>query len=182
MLENTRRMAGTTATETTRARPPRRATRSASDPPASTVRRGSRRSTRTRSATPGTVGGGRGAATKRRRTLALVIAAVIVLVGIGASISPYRDYRQTQARLAAKEQQVATLQSQTDELANQAHRLQSDAYVEALARKELNLGRPGEEVFVVKNLPETTPASSAQEAPRQAGPLERLVTAIRGLF
>lgn len=97
------------------------------------------------------------------------------------SVGPYRDWRDASARLSAVEQEVALLEQGNQALESQAARLEKDSYLEALARKDLNLARPGEEVFIVKGLPDTDAPAAAVPSP-EAGPLERMVGALRRLF
>jgi|GEM_PF-3272334 len=109
---------------------------------------------------------------------------VLIVAGAGAAgITPYRDFRETQARLETKQQEVSLLEQENESLKADARRLQSAPSLEALARTSLNLTRPGEEVFVVTGIPQVVEPEIAATPPQPApGPVERLVSALRGLF
>lgn len=108
---------------------------------------------------------------------------LIVAAAVGAGIMPYRDFRETQARLAVKQQEASLLEQENESLKADARRLQSEPNLEALARTSLNLSRPGEEVFVVTGIPQAVEPKVAATPPQPApGPVERLVSAIRRLF
>lgn len=112
----------------------------------------------------------------------------LAAAAVGLSVAPYRDLQARQARLDAKQQEVAALEQETAGLRAEVQRVQSGSDLEVLARKSLNLSRPGEEVFVVTGIPETaepaaaaaTNAASTDEPP--PGPVERFVSAVRRLF
>lgn len=120
---------------------------------------------------------------RRFRVPAWILVVLIVAAAGAAGISPYLDSRETEARLAVKQQEVSLLEQENESLKAAARRLQSEPNLEALARTSLNLSRPGEEVFVVTGIPEVVEqkvaATPAEPAP---GPVERLVSALRRLF
>ena len=120
---------------------------------------------------------------RRFRIPAWILIAVILALAVGASVRPYTDTRKTEALLALKQQEVSLLERENEGLKADARRLQSEPNLEALARTSLNLSRPGEEVFVVTGIPEVVePEVAATPAPPAPGPIERLVSALRGLF
>jgi len=91
---------------------------------------------------------------------ATVIVLVDALVGehdLVASLRARHDYMQEQAR-------IARLRAKNADLREQVRRLTSDAEtIEALARTELGLIRPGEVLFIVK----PAPASPGSPRPRR---------------
>lgn len=123
----------------------------------------------------------------RRRLVVLVVAGALVAMAVGLSISPYRDLQARQARLDAKQQEVAVLEQETVRLKAEVRRVESGSDLEVLARKSLNLSLPGEQVFVVTGIPEVvepaaTAAATTTAAESPPGPVERFVSAVRRLF
>src|SRR5262245_2981456 len=79
-------------------------------------------------------------------TLVLVIDALIGDKGLTESMNAHRQYRELQASLDQVRRDNA-------ELAEEIRRLNEDpATIESLARQELGLIRPGEIVFILKDL------------------------------
>jgi len=79
-------------------------------------------------------------------TLVLVIDALIGDKGLTESMNARRQYRELQASLDQLRQENAALRDET-------RRLNEDpATIESLARQELGLIRPGEIVFILKDL------------------------------
>jgi cell division protein FtsB len=113
----------------------------------------------------------------------LPIAAVIVVaLGIAWSVGPFLDYRAVERERKAMEAEVALLEQENLATEEQIDQLGRDAYLESLARKELNLARPGEDVYIV-TVPETTTTESPSldEGPGP-GPLERALNSLLDLF
>jgi cell division protein FtsB len=109
-------------------------------------------------------------------TLLLMPAAVYLNFG------PYREYAEAQERLQAKEQEVSLLEQEIAALEEEMRRLGDESYLEALARKDLTYARPGEDVFIVKGLPEAVAAAEEEPFPVEPGPMERAVRTLRDLF
>jgi cell division protein FtsB len=81
-------------------------------------------------------------------TLVLIVDALVGEKGLMQSMDARRQYRQLQASLDE-------LRRQNDGLREQMRRLNEDpATIESLARQELGLIRPGEVVFILKDLKE----------------------------
>lgn len=119
----------------------------------------------------------------RRRLVVLLLAGLLLAVAVAAGVTPYRDLRAAQARLDSKQQEVALLEQETARLAAEVRRVQSGSDLEVLARRSLNLSRPGEEVFVVNGIPDVVePAAAVTPAEPPPGPVERFVSALRRLF
>ena len=119
---------------------------------------------------------------RRRIPVAALLVALILAGGIAAGIGPYLDYRAVERERKAMEAEVALLEQENVSVQEQIDRLSNDAYLEALARSELNLARPGEDVFIVtgtESMPETTEPS--EEAP-EPGSLEKMLSSLRNLF
>jgi cell division protein FtsB len=117
-----------------------------------------------------------------RRVVTLAVAASIIALGVFAAVGPYQDYKDAKARLDEQRAQVVLLEQENEALQADVRRLQNPSHLEALARRDLNLGRPGEEIFVVEGIPsgEATPAE--EEPVEEPGPLERLIARLRNLF
>ncbi len=69
-------------------------------------------------------------------------------------------------KLTRREQELAALQSQQQDLLKEKRRVESQEYLEKVARNQLGLSKPGEEVIIVPQdllarppttLPDTTP-------------------------
>lgn len=93
--------------------------------------------------------------------------AVIVLIAAGY-ISPLRSWIVDSRQVAREQAATDQLQKQHDLLQQEKDQLQSNAYVEELARRDLGLVRPGEQSYVVKDLnrnpgkPEITAPAAAE--------------------
>ena len=91
------------------------------------------------------------------RALLLLVAAVIVtnaLVGDQGLLALLRARKQYE-RLAGD---IARQRAENARLSEEARRLRDDpTAIEEVARRELGLMRPGEKVFIVKDLPPTRP-------------------------
>lgn len=83
-------------------------------------------------------------------TLVLIVDALIGEKGLMQSMSARRQYRQLQASLDDLRRENAALREEM-------RRLNEDpATIESLARQDLGLIRPGEVVFILKDLKENT--------------------------
>jgi cell division protein FtsB len=79
-------------------------------------------------------------------TLVLIVDALVGEKGLMQSMNARRQYRQLQASLE-------DLRRENDGLREETRRLKEDpATIESLARQELGLIRPGEVVFILKDL------------------------------
>jgi cell division protein FtsB len=110
---------------------------------------------------------------------------LLIPAGIFVSMGPQREFAEAREKLSQKQEEVALVEQDIATLKGEMTRLQQDSYMEALARKELAYARPGEEVFIVKGLPEASEAAAAEEragSTPDPGPLERLVEGLRGAF
>ncbi len=118
--------------------------------------------------TGGLAGAGRWLARGRGR---LVIALVIVvgLYFVVAFGEQMWKARQLQAEVAERRAAVAELQAKHDQLQRQLDGYADDArylaYVEQIARRDLNLSHPGETVLLVRWLPAPTPTATPSAAP-----------------
>ncbi len=123
-------------------------------------------------------------APRRRRRLPVVLglALLIVVAGLVGSLKPYTAYRAVKSEQSAIETQVALLEQENAAIKEQIDQLKHDTYLETLARSELNLARPGEDVFIVTG-GETIGTEAAQApAASDPGPLEKVLSSLRGLF
>jgi cell division protein FtsB len=121
---------------------------------------------------------------RRRRRLPVLVglALLIVVAGLVGSIKPYTAYRAVKSEQSAIETQVALLEQENAAIQEQIDRLKHDTYLETLARSELNLARPGEDVFIVTG--GETMGTDATQAPEASdpGPLEKMLGSLRRLF
>lgn len=91
-------------------------------------------------------------------TTLLVIDAIVGDKGLLALLEARRDF-------AAVERALQRARAENDALREEARRLREDpATIEDLARRELGLIRPGETLFIIRNVP------SPQQTPRPAPP------------
>lgn len=119
---------------------------------------------------------------RRRLYILAVFVCVILVAGVLVSINPYLTYRQVTSERNAMESQVALLEQENAAVQAQIDRLKHDSYLETLARSELNLARPGEDVFIVTGTETAgTDVADAPGAP-EPGPLEKMLGSLRHLF
>ena len=102
----------------------------------------------------------------------VVLLAVPVLVYLSvASVTKAFQTYQLQAEERRLRQEIARLEVQNRELQKQIDYLKSDAYVEKIAREQLNLIKPGETAVVVLS---PTPVPTPIAAPAAKPPPTRL--------
>lgn len=102
--------------------------------------------------------------------------------GVVRSVQPFREYREVTRERAALEAQVALVDQENTAVRSEITRLEYDSYLESLARSELSLARPGEDVFIVTGLPTSTTDTVVEVSPVEPGPLEKMVSSLRRLF
>ena len=96
---------------------------------------------------------------------ALVLGAVMVLLALVLA-SPLQRYLQERQSLAQSEQRLSQSSVRVAELQRRKDRWNDPAYVEAQARARLQYARPGDTVYVVVGLGDSsTDASARQSAP-----------------
>jgi cell division protein FtsB len=109
----------------------------------------------------------------RRVVRGLIVFAAVVLVvdaivGQKGFLERLRVRRQHEALAAS----VAVLKRENAALREEARQLREDpAAIEALARKELGLIKPGERLFIIKDV--TSPAARVEPAPKAKAPSAR---------
>ncbi len=133
----------------------------------------------------------------RRRWLILFAVVVVVVAGVLANLKPLTHYQDASARLRKATATVHALEAQKADLQGQVAKLSETGYLETLAREQLGYVRPGEELYIVTKSPGDTGSSAGRQgdtAPGAAvgdpgtdsaqppGILERLLSAIRGVF
>lgn len=137
----------------------------------------------------------------RRRWLILFGVVLVVVVAVLVNLQPLTHYQDASARLRQATTKVDTLEAQKAALQGQLAKLSETGYLETLAREQLGYVRPGEELYIVTKppgdtgnvvaagvVPSATTGSSAVSADtgtdsaESPGILERLLSAIRGLF
>jgi hypothetical protein len=132
---------------------------------------------------------------------------LLVVVGVLANMEPLTHYQDARARLQTATAKVDTLAAQKTDLQGQLAKLSESGYLETLARKQLTYVRPGEELYIVTKPAGDTGAAAAAavqtggadaagtsaatsalasgadaSATQSPGFLERVLSAIRGLF
>lgn len=114
--------------------------------------------------------------------LLVIVLVAIVALGVARSVGPVDRYLEVKAERADLEAQVALLEEENTAVQSEIDSLGHDTYLEALARSELNLARPGEDVYIVTGIPTTTTDTVVEEPPAEPGPLEKMVSSLRRLF
>jgi cell division protein FtsB len=92
-----------------------------------------------------------------------------LLVGFAYKISSYEQIKREAQRLQDK---LERAQAEHQALLTRKEYVQTDAYVEKVAREELNFGRFGDTVVMVKNVPDPAPVPVPAAADQSDGLLE----------
>jgi cell division protein FtsL len=106
-----------------------------------------------------------------------VTATVVVVLVLAVFVFPTRTYLEQRKQMASAATEVHVLDEQNSQLAAEATKLQSTAEIEALARQQYHLVRPGEQAFAI--LPAPTPATTVPPlpvAPHRTGGLWHTLT------
>lgn len=105
----------------------------------------------------------------RGRVVALIVLAIGLYFVVAFGEQAWRA-RALQAEIAGRREALAAMQARHDELAWQLVRYRSDyeSYVERIARRDLNLSRPGETVILLRlrPAPEPTPTPTPEPGER----------------
>jgi len=75
----------------------------------------------------------------------VVVTAAVLVVGV----LPTRTYLDKRAEVGAAELQLAELEQSNTQAQAQAERLDTDAEIERVARRDYGMANPGEEIYVV---------------------------------
>lgn len=81
----------------------------------------------------------------------LMIVGVIILIA-GCYISPVRAYVEKSRLIQREQAKTESLRSQRDQLQFEKDSLQNNSYVEQVARRDLGMVKPGEQLYIVKDL------------------------------
>jgi cell division protein FtsB len=84
-----------------------------------------------------------------RRTVVLLAAAGATLAVLVLVVFPTRSYLKERGDMNGATHQLQTLDAQNRQLTNQIGRLNTDAEIERLARKDYGLVKPGEEAYAI---------------------------------
>jgi cell division protein FtsB len=103
-----------------------------------------------------------------RRTVVLLVAAGATLALLVLVVFPTRSYLRERANMNSTAHQLQSLDAQNRQLTEQIGRLNSDAEIERLARKDYGLVKPGEEAYAI--LPGALAKSAAATKPAAAKP------------
>ena len=102
-----------------------------------------------------------------------ILAPAVVLILIATAQRAVDGY-QVARQVDAARREVADLRQHNLELQARIERYRSDAYVEKVAREELNLARPGDvPVIVIAPTPAPTAQVAPQAAPTPSAPIAR---------
>ena len=96
------------------------------------------------------------------RRLVLIVALVVGVTAVGDALFGERGLLalvRVQREVAALEADIARAEGVNARIREEVRRLQEDpAAIEDLARRELGLIRPGEKLFIIRDVPSPTPA------------------------
>lgn len=109
---------------------------------------------------------------KRRRLLVLVIVFMVIVFGVLANYPSLQAYVNVSARLDKVNTSIGELSALKAELQTELARLSEADYLESLARQDLSYTRPGEELFIVTGLSDSTtstPQSTVTEDTSESG-------------
>lgn len=99
---------------------------------------------------------------------AWLLVACMAFVGVlFLAAYPARAYFAQNDKRSEMAAEVRTIEAQNQQLLDRAQKLQTDAEIERLARRDYNLVRPGEEVYAVVP-PPTTTTVPASASPRES--------------
>ena len=103
-----------------------------------------------------------------RRTVVLLVAAGATLALLVLVVFPTRSYLQERANVSNAAHQLQAVDAQNRQLTDQIGRLNSDAEIERLARKDYGLVKPGEEAYAI--LPGALAKNAAANKPAAPNP------------
>lgn len=123
-----------------------------------------------------------GILSRRRGWWRLMLLGVILLI-LGNYVAPVRSYLE-KSSVIQREQGVAdNLRLERDKLQQEKESLQTNSYMEQVARKDLGMVKPGEQPYVVKDLnPTEVPPAVDNQATDDAPLYDRIVHAIGSLL
>jgi cell division protein FtsB len=101
-----------------------------------------------------------------RRTVVLLVAAGATLAVLVLVVFPTRSYVRERSNMNSAAHQLQALNAQNRQLTDQIGRLNSDAEIERLARKDYGLVKPGEEAYAI--LPGALAKNAAASKPAAA--------------
>jgi cell division protein FtsB len=105
-----------------------------------------------------------------RRTIVLLVAAGATLALLVLVVFPTRSYLRERANMNDAAHQLQALNAQNRQLNDQIGRLNSDAEIERLARKDYGLVKPGEEAYAILPGALAKGAAASKPPPAKPGP------------
>jgi cell division protein FtsB len=105
-----------------------------------------------------------------RRTIVLLVAAGATLALLVLVVFPTRSYLHERSSMNSAAHQLQALNAQNRQLKDQIGRLNSDAEIERLARKDYGLVKPGEEAYAILPGALAKNAAANKPPPAKAGP------------
>ena len=117
----------------------------------------------------------------RRARWRLVLLGIIFII-ISGYISPVRAYINRSEQIASEKVTTDELGRQQQKLQLEKERLQNQAYVEQVARKDLGLVKPGEQSYVLKNLDQVDENAPAETANQERSIFDSISEAVSSLL
>jgi cell division protein FtsB len=114
------------------------------------------------------------AARRRGLTRRGLVLAVVGFTLAAMAVYPLRQYVVQQQRVERMEAKQAALDAEVRRLERERLRLRDPAYVEQLAREDLQMTAPGEEQWVLTGPPPADRPAPADPAPPERGFVERI--------
>jgi cell division protein FtsB len=104
----------------------------------------------------------------RAAVLRLAVASLVLIFALFAFVFPTSAVLHQRGQLSEAEQRLSVLKDQSQRLAKQTERIQSDSEIERLARDRFNMVLPGEQAWAV--VPAPMPTTTTTVAPPPAVP------------
>jgi len=98
----------------------------------------------------------------RRQGLWRLLILVVMLLILVAYIQPVMKYIDRSSQIESERAATDELRSEFDVLSSEMQHLQSNDYIEQVARRDLGLVKPGEQPYVVKDLDQSATDIEAQ--------------------
>lgn len=92
----------------------------------------------------------------RAAVLRLAIASLVLIAALFLFVFPTSAVLHQRSQLSDAEKRLSVLREQTQRLADQSKRVQSNSEIERLARDRYNMVQPGEQAWAVVPAPTTT--------------------------
>jgi cell division protein FtsB len=101
----------------------------------------------------------------RAAVLRLAVASLVLVGALFVFVFPTSSVLHQRGQLSAAEERLSVLKDQSERLAKQTERVQSDHEIERLARDRFNMVKPGEQAWAVVPAPLPTTTTTVGPAP-----------------